>query len=95
MKSRLAALALLVSFAAAARGYRRTFQVGAIVVASAAVSSTYDAGGPRHGIEVRLSGHRRFAAAVLVGGEMNVVRGATRVTIAAIGGADEVVTVLY
>ncbi|OLC77655.1 MAG: hypothetical protein AUH83_04075 [Deltaproteobacteria bacterium 13_1_40CM_4_68_19] len=66
MTIRLAALASLVSFAAAAGSHRATFQVGAIVIASATVSSAFKAGGSGDGIEVRLGGHRALSAAVLV-----------------------------
>jgi hypothetical protein len=94
MKTRLATLALLVSFAAAARGRQRTFQVGANVVASATVSSAFKADGLGDGIEVRLAGHRALAAAVLVGGELKVTPGVTSIRLAA-AGSGTVVTVLY
>jgi hypothetical protein len=89
---RLAALALLVAFAAAARGRQRTFQVGASVIASASISSTFKADRSGDGIEVRLVGHRAFPAAVLVGGEVKVTPGGTRIRLA---GPGTVVTVLY
>jgi hypothetical protein len=92
VKIRLAALALLVSFAAIARGRQRTFQVGAIVIASATISSAFKADGFGDGIEVRLVGHRALPAAVLVGGEVKVTPGATRIRLA---GSGTVVTVLY
>jgi len=92
VKIRLAALALLVSFAAIARGRQRTFQVGAIVIASATISSAFKADGFGDGIEVRLVGHRALPAAVLVGGEVKVSPGATRIRLA---GSGTVVTVLY
>jgi len=95
MTIRLAALASLVSFAAAARSHQATFQVGAIVIASATVSSAFKAGGSGDGIEVRLGGHRSLSAAVLVGGEMRVVPAATRINVAAAAGPGTVVTVLY
>jgi len=92
VKIRLAALALLVSFAAIARGRQRTFQVGAIVIASATISSAFKADGFGDGIEVRLVGHRALPAAVLVGGEVKVTPGASRIRLA---GSSTVVTVLY
>ena len=92
MKIRLAALALLVSFAATARGRQRTFQVGATVIASATISSAFKADGFGDGIEVRLVGHRALPAAVLVGGQVKVIPGATRIRLA---GSGTVVTVLY
>ena len=92
MKIRLAALALLVSFAATARGPQRTFQVGAIVIASATISSAFKADGFGDGIEVRLVSHRALSAAVLMGGEVKVTPGATRIRLA---GSGAVVTVLY
>jgi len=96
MTIRLAALASLLSFAAAARSHQATFQVGAIVIASATVSSAFKAGGSGDGIEVRLGGHRALSAAVLVGGEMRVVLpAATRISVAAAAGPGTVVTVLY
>jgi hypothetical protein len=94
MKVRVAGLALLVSLAAAARGHQRSFQVGAMVIASATVSSVVKADGSGDGIEVRLAGHRSLSAAVLVGGEMRVAPGATRVRLSA-AGSSTVVTVLY
>jgi len=94
MKIRLAALALLVPLAATARSRQRTFQVGAIVIVSATISSAFRADGPVDGIEVRLAGHRALPAAVLVGGEVKVTPGATFIRLAAAGSAT-VVTVLY
>lgn len=94
VKIRLATLALLVSFTAAARGRQRTFQVGAIVIASATISSAFKADGFGDGIEVRVVGHRALPAAVLVGGEVKVTPGAMRIRLAATG-SDTVVTVLY
>jgi hypothetical protein len=93
MQLRLPALAILLSFAAVARTQQRAFQVGAVVVASAGVTSAYKSGGPGGGIEVRLSGRRAPPAAVLVGGEVRVVPGEASIIVSPAGpGA---VTVLY
>jgi hypothetical protein len=94
MKTRVATLVLLITFAAAARGRQRTFQVGANVIASATISSAFKADGFGDRIELRLAGHRTLPAAVLMGGELKVIPASTSIRLAA-AGSSTVVTVLY
>src|SRR5438128_901620 len=90
-----AALALLCSFAANAGGLQRTFQVGAVVVASASVSSTVTRADSRDGISVRTGGYRAPQAAVLVDGNVQVRSEATGTGLGAPASGDAVVTLLY
>ena len=71
---------------------RRSFQVGAVVIASASVSSTVRASGGV--IEIRAVGHRSARAALLVDGEVKAIGKSPAIaTIPASG--DVAVTVLY
>src|SRR2546426_333677 len=90
-----APLALLCSFAAAAGGLQRSFQVGAVVVASANVSSTLTRGGSGAGISVRTAGYRAPAAALLVNDTVRVISDPASATLAAPASGDSMVTVLY
>jgi hypothetical protein len=87
--------AILVAFASAdaarAGVVRRTFQVGAVVIASARLSSTMQASGAA--IEIRAAGHRSAPAAVLVDGEVKIVESAVILPIPPSGAI--AVTVLY
>jgi len=90
-----AALALLCSFAANAGPLQRSFQVGAVVVASASVSSTVTRAASRDGISVRTGGYRAPQAAVLVDGNVQVMSDSTGTSLAAPASGDAVVTLLY
>jgi hypothetical protein len=90
-----AALALLCSFAANAGALQRTFQVGAVVVASANVSSTLTRIASRDGINVRTGGYRAPPAALLVDGQVTLISDPTGASIAAPASGAAVVTLLY
>jgi hypothetical protein len=90
-----AALALLSSFAANAGGLKSTFQVGAVVVASASVSSQLTRTSVRDGIDVRTGGYRPPKAALLLDGQVTPIPDPKGASIAAPAGAEAVVTVVY
>ena len=90
-----AALALLCSFAASAGGLQRTFHVGAVVIASANVSSTPTRTASGDAIYVRTGGHRAPPAALLVNGRVTPVPDPAGATIAAPASGEAVVTLLY
>jgi len=70
---------------------RRAFQVKAVVIASARLSSTIQASGGA--IEIRAAGHRSAPAALLVDGQVKVLESAAILAIPPHG--DVTVTVLY
>ena len=86
-----AAAALLCSFAANAGALQRSFHVGAVVLASASVSSTVTS----EAISVRTGGHRAPRAAVLMDGNLTVLAESTGTSLAAPASGDAVVTLLY
>ena len=91
-----AALALFLSFAAHAGALQRTFNVGAVVVASANVSSALTRTASRDAIDVRTGGYRAPAPALLVDGHVTVLSASAGARIAApASGSDAVVTLLY
>jgi hypothetical protein len=94
MRARLSCAAMLVAIADAAPAatIRRTFQVGASVVATGRLSSRTLAGGGS--IEVRASGHRSAPAALLENGQARPMGNSPAILPAPAGG-DVVVTILY
>ena len=70
---------------------RRAFQVRAVVIASARLSSTIQASGGA--IEIRAAGHRSAPAALLVDGQVKVLESAAILAVPPRG--DVAVTVLY
>ena len=71
---------------------RRTFQVGAVVVASARISSVVQASGGA--IEIRAVGHRAARAALLIDGQVKIIAESATIVVMPPGG-DVAVTVLY
>jgi hypothetical protein len=88
-----AALALLCSFAASAGTLNRSFHVGAVVVASASVSSRVMRLASGQAIDVQTGGHRAPRPAVLIDGKPVVADPGNGLQ-APIAG-DAVVTLLY
>jgi hypothetical protein len=70
---------------------RRAFQVRAVVIASAKLSSTIQASGGA--IEIRAAGHRSAPPALLVDGQVKVLESTTILAIPP--GGEFAVTVLY
>ena len=97
MKTSIAAtaLALLCSFAARAGALQRSFHVGAVVVASASVSSMLTRTASRDSIDVRTGGYRAPPAALLVDGRVTVLPSSAAARVAAPANGDAVVTLLY
>jgi hypothetical protein len=85
-------IALACGNAAFAGGTRRTFRVGAAVVASARLSSQVRASDGA--IEVRASGHRAAPAALLVDGQVKPIADLPTILPAPTDG-EVVVTILY
>lgn len=69
--------------------------MGAVVVASASVSSTFTRTSMRDGIDVRTGGYRPPKAALLVGGQVTPISDPKGASIAAPTGGEAVVTVVY
>jgi hypothetical protein len=90
-----AALALLASFSAAAGGLQRSFNVGAVVVASASVSSRLMKVASAQGIDVRTGGYRAPPAALLVGGQVRMLAESAGASLPAPAEGETVVTVVY
>ena len=90
-----AALALLCSFAARAGALQRTFHVGAVVVASASVSSMLTRTASRDAVDVRTGGYHAPPAALLVGGRVTVLSDPAGARVAVPATGDAVVTLLY
>jgi hypothetical protein len=90
-----AALALSCSFAANAGGLKRSFQVGAVVVASASVSSTLTRTPSRDGIDIRTGGYRPPRAALLIDGHVSPISDPKGASMEAPAGGEAVVTVVY
>ena len=90
-----AALALLGSTAASAGALQRSFRVGAVVVASANVSSSFVKAAGGDGISVRTGGYRSPPAALLVNGAVRVLDDAKGASLSAPANGNAVVTVLY
>lgn len=86
-----AAAALLCSLSAAASGSQRSFLVGAVVAASARVSSTRVEGNV---VRLRLEGRGTAAPRILAGGRLMVVAGSSAIVPAPARG-NTVITVLY
>jgi hypothetical protein len=90
-----AALAILCSFAAHAGSLQRSFRVGAVVVASASVSTALVKSGSHDAIDVRTGGYRAPLPALLVNGEVKLLSGANGASVAALNDGRAMVTVLY
>ena len=89
-----AALALLGSFAASAGTLMRPFHVGAVVVASASVSSRVMRLASGNTVEVQTGGHREARPVVLIDGKpvaAEMVGGGIQAPVR----GDAVVTLLY
>jgi hypothetical protein len=85
------AVALACAHAVHAGVLRRAFQVRAVVIASARLSSTIQPSGDA--VEIRAVGHRSVRAALLVGGQVKVLESAAVLAIPSRG--EFAVTVLY
>ncbi|MGZ6123755.1 MAG: hypothetical protein ACXWLR_02285, partial [Myxococcales bacterium] len=95
MSTTAAALAILCSFAAHAGGLSRTFGVGAVVVASASVSTALIKSGSHDAIDVRTGGYRAPPPALLVNGEVKLLSSFNGARVAALNDHRATVTVLY
>jgi hypothetical protein len=85
------AVALACAHAVHAGVLRRAFQVRAVVIASARLSSTIQPSGDA--IEIRATGHRSARAALLIDGQVKVLESAAILAIPPRG--DVALTVLY
>lgn len=90
-----AALAILCSFASHGRSLSRTFGVGAVVVASASVSTALIKSGSHNAIDVRTGGYRAPPPALLVNGKVKLLSNSSGARVAALNDDRAIVTVLY